>query len=566
MTHRSCAGGWVVRLCAAVLLLALCLAGRPGVSLAHAALLGSEPSDGAALAAAPSSVVLRFDEEVGLIQLRLVGPGGTEVRPTIPPRVDGPTLRAGFPADLPPGVYLLSYRVTSADSHLVAGAVAFGIGAASGPAHPAASEPRSSADVWTLPSQAARWLFYVAVTVAAGGVGFRLLVAEVPRGLRQGMLAIAAGGAALATLQVGLRGALLAGLPADGLLRPAAWRLGSGTTLALSLLLSGAGLLGCAASLLGTGRGWRAAGGAAAVLTLAGFTFSGHAATAEPRWVTSPALAAHVAVAVFWLGAFWPLRALLREGAAASAPVRRFSRLAVPAVALLAAGGGALAAVQVASPAALPGTRYGQLVVAKLLLFAALLGLAAWNRNRLTPALAGGLPGAADWLRRTITAEAVIGVAILAVTAVLTLTPPPRASGHPGHGAAEGPAAAAGMGHDHHGHDHAHGVGEGATLLAQAGGILATIEVVPARAGPNTLRVTLDRAQGEVPAPREVWLELSQPEAGVGPVRRPLRRGEAGSWMHQGPELAIPGRWSVRIEVLLTDFDQAALSTEVDVR
>lgn len=570
MTPRAAAGGRAAGLdVVAALLLALCLAGRPSDALAHAALLSSEPSDGAALAAAPTSVVLRFDEEVGFIQLRLVGPGGAEVRPTDVPRVEGGTLRAGYPADLPPGVYLLSYRVASADSHPVAGTVAFGVGVGSGPARAAAAAATVSqgaaAGLWTPLSQAARWLFYAAVATAAGGALFRLLVAEVPRALRRGLLVAALGGAGLAGLQVGLRGALLADLPADGLLSSAAWRLGAGTTLAASLLVSGAGLLGCAASLLsGTGRRRRAAAGAAAaVLTLAGFPLTGHAAMAEPRWLTVPALAMHVAAAAFWLGAFWPLRALLRDRAADGvAPVRRFSRVAVPAVALLAAAGAALAAVQVARPAALPGTRYGQLVLAKLLLFAALLGLAAWNRNRLTPALAAGAPGAAARLRRTIGVEAALGAAVLAVTAVLTLTPPPRASGHSGQDAASEAAMA-----DHTGHGpHTHDAAEGAAVLIQASGILAMVEVTPAHAGPNAIRVTLDRAQGDAPAPREVWLELSLPAAGVGPVRRPLRREEAGGWAYQGPELAIPGRWSMRIEVLLTDFDQVTLSTEVDVR
>jgi copper transport protein len=56
-----------------LLLLALAL---PVRALAHASLLGSEPADGVSLDAAPSSVVLRFDETVTLIALRLVGPDG----------------------------------------------------------------------------------------------------------------------------------------------------------------------------------------------------------------------------------------------------------------------------------------------------------------------------------------------------------------------------------------------------------------------------------------------------------------------------------------------------------
>ena len=46
---------------------------------AHAALLGSEPADGASLAQPPDRLVLRFDEAVTPLDLRLAGPGGVTV-------------------------------------------------------------------------------------------------------------------------------------------------------------------------------------------------------------------------------------------------------------------------------------------------------------------------------------------------------------------------------------------------------------------------------------------------------------------------------------------------------
>ena len=77
-----------------LLLLALAL---PGQALAHASLLGSEPADGASLDAAPPSVVLRFDEAVTLIALRLVGPDGRAV-PLGSVDARGGVLRASVPA------------------------------------------------------------------------------------------------------------------------------------------------------------------------------------------------------------------------------------------------------------------------------------------------------------------------------------------------------------------------------------------------------------------------------------------------------------------------------------
>ncbi len=498
-------------------LLLLLLLMQPGQAFAHAALLDADPADGSTLAAAPGPVRLRFDEPVGLIALSLAGPDGA-VAPQEPARVDGNVLTARFPPDLPRGTYLLSWRVTSVDSHPVFGTVAFGVGAAPD----AAATAAAPAERWLLPSLVLRWLFLLALLVGAGGAMFRL-VAPVPGRVATGVRVVAAVGVALAVLQVGLRGALLADAPT--LLAAAPWALGAGTTLAFSLLLSAVGLAGCAAT-----RGARS-GTWFGVLALAGLPLSGHAGTADPRWLTAPALLLHGVAAAFWVGAFWPLLGVLR-GADPVGAVRRFGRRAVPAVAVLLLSGTALASVQLERWGALTGSAYGRLLLLKLGLAAALMALAAGNRLFLTPLLAAGRPGPLRW---SIRGEVVAAASVLAVTAVLGLTPPPRAE-----------AAAARP--------------PGLALWTQADGIGALVEVTPARAGRNEVAVSIDRA---VP-PREVWLELRQPGAGVAAIRRPMRLVD-GRWLQAGPEMALPGRWTVRAEALLTEYDQTTFSTEIDI-
>lgn len=79
---------------------------------------------------------------------------------------------------------------------------------------------------------------------------------------------------------------------------------------------------------------------------------------------------------------------------------------------------------------ALPTSLYGQLLIAKLVLFAAMLGFAAANRFRLTPELADQLGGgtngtAVGALRRSLALEAACGCAILAIVACLGMIEPP---------------------------------------------------------------------------------------------------------------------------------------------
>ena len=84
--------------------------------------------------------------------------------------------------------------------------------------------------------------------------------------------------------------------------------------------------------------------------------------------------------------------------------------------------------------ATLPTTRYGQLLIAKLALFALMLGLAALNRFRLTPAFERSIADASHAralreLRLSLAIEATSVIAILGLVAWLgTLAPPAAAT------------------------------------------------------------------------------------------------------------------------------------------
>ena len=89
--------------------------------------------------------------------------------------------------------------------------------------------------------------------------------------------------------------------------------------------------------------------------------------------------------------------------------------------------------VGVANLPNLTATVYGQLLIAKLVLFGAMLTLASFNRFRLTPAFERSITavdhhGALRGLRRSLAVEASCAVAILALVAWLgTLEPPASA-------------------------------------------------------------------------------------------------------------------------------------------
>jgi putative copper export protein/mono/diheme cytochrome c family protein len=187
---------------------------------------------------------------------------------------------------------------------------------------------------------------------------------------------------------------------------------------------------------------WRAARGQIVLLGLLALGLvaaASHAVAVEPGAAAAIAAdVAHLAAAGVWIGGLPALALLLwlagRPRGADARPyavllARRFSRVALALVGVLVGSGLWSAWVQIGSVAGLLGTRHGRLLLVKLVLFATMLGLAALNR-RLIPVLSGdavkvGRP-AMRRLSRLVAAEAGLALLVLAIVAVMTITPPAR--------------------------------------------------------------------------------------------------------------------------------------------
>ena len=190
-----------------------------------------------------------------------------------------------------------------------------------------------------------------------------------------------------------------------------------------SYALGWAGLLLVAA--LALGPRWTSAAAVGGVLACASHLLLGHTTQGEPRPLLACLLFVHLLVAAFWIGSLPPLAwAARRGGSAAARVVEDWARIAVLAVPVLIAAGLSLAWLLAGGPRELLASRYGWALMAKVALVAALLGLAAWHRYRLTPALAAGAPGAGRRLARSITAEAAIAILVLYAAAEMASTSP----------------------------------------------------------------------------------------------------------------------------------------------
>jgi putative copper export protein/mono/diheme cytochrome c family protein len=179
----------------------------------------------------------------------------------------------------------------------------------------------------------------------------------------------------------------------------------------------------------GRSRGMLASATLVAGAYLASLAWTGHAAAAEGPWRSAEVVSdvVHLLAAGAWLGALPPLVYVLGRGQPvrdAASISKRFSMLGIACVGTLILSGIGNSWFLVGSVPALFGTRYGVLLLTKLVLLAAMLSLAAVNRLVLTPRLAAGDGRALRELRRNALLEIAVGLLVVAIVGMLGITVP----------------------------------------------------------------------------------------------------------------------------------------------
>ncbi|MDA9401590.1 copper resistance CopC/CopD family protein [Bradyrhizobium sp. CCBAU 45389] len=507
----------------------LLVAGFATGASAHAALVSVDPASGSILKTAPKAVELRFNEAVTPGAILLID-GAGKARDDARIDASGETISVVMPPDLPQGTAVVSYRVISQDGHPVAGSVIFSVGAPTATKPPGRADGGLSALIWL-----ARVGLYLGLFVGVGGVFFSRWIAWSMTGTavpRMGLVI----GIPSAIVSLGMLGLDLLGLRPALLATAAPWKVAFATSAGPALLVAVASML---LAMMALRSAWYARAFAMIAFIGVGLSLAmtGHAATAPPEVLTRPAIFLHGLGVAFWIGALAPLAALVSKPATAALPVvNRFSRIAVLAVGVLALTGLGLAIVQLERPSALVETRYGAILSIKLGLAVLLLALAALNRFRLTSALAQD-ENAAPALKRSILLECVIAFAIFAVVAGWRFTPPPRTI------VPEAPLA----------------------LHIHTDRAMFQVLVSPGKAGVDDFVLQLMTGEGTPLAAKEVTLTLSLPERGIEPTERAASLGQDGYWHVRKVELPFAGRWHVRIDALVTDFEQITLEDEFEV-
>lgn len=404
------------------------LAGAAPVS-AHAALTGSDPQQGTVVDKAPAQVSLTFSEPVAISDdaLRVLDPKGKRVDRGDPDNPEGTTYTVRLHSGLPDGTYTVTYQVVSADSHPVAGAFSFSVGAPSETTVSVSGQAPDEGLVGLLYGFG-RYLAYAGFVVLVGGAAFVLAcwgrgssVRAVQRLVVSGWLTLTASTLGMLLLRGSYTTSGAFGDVFDLSLLGQVLQTKTGAALVSRLLLLAAAALfiavlfgayarpaadddaetdGDGTDGAGSGAGpvdggeerkrdltfGLAIGGTVVAAGLAAtWALSEHASTGIQTGIAMPVDVLHLLAVAAWLGGLTTLLVALYR-APADTPVgpeavRRFSRIAFGSVIALVLTGIYQSWRQLGSWSAFTDTRYGQLLLAKIVLVAVLVGIAALSRR-----------------------------------------------------------------------------------------------------------------------------------------------------------------------------------------
>jgi copper transport protein len=407
---------------------------------AHAALTSSDPRQGAVVGQAPEQISLTFSETVALSDdaLRVLDPKGGRAD-TGEARGTGATYTVKLRPGLPDGTYTVSYQVVSADSHPVAGAFTFSIGA---PSATTVSVPEATAGGGAVGFLygVGRYASYAGFIVLVGGAAFLLACWPRGTGVRAVQRLVVSGWVALTAATLGLlllRGSYTtsgkAGDVFDLELLGQVLQTKTGAALVSRLLVLAAAalfvavLFGAYAKRVegdegapdedgdagGAGEGGDEAGKEARDLAFglavggvvvaaglaASWAMAEHASTGIQPGIAMPVDVLHLLAVAAWLGGLAVLLVALHRAPAGTpleaTAVRRFSQLAFGSVLVLVVTGLYQSWRQVGSWSALTGTRYGQLLCLKAGLVVLLVGI-AWISRRWTGRLTDTVTAGAE--------------------------------------------------------------------------------------------------------------------------------------------------------------------------
>jgi copper transport protein len=437
---------------AACSIVAIAIGLPAGSASAHNTLLASDPADGASLPTAPTHITWQFDLPVPLETMTVTLIDATGVRSEL----SGSTHGAGGDTEvitplpvLDAGPVSLRWRLVGSDGHPVTGRIDFTITGAPSATTPSTGDLPTTAAPPPAPSEIAdsgafstpstvRWVLrYASYLSILAVVGILLTAAfvwaeagahPVLRRILSSSLIVTA---VLAFAQVLVIASDISGRApwASFGSIDATTATDAGMAFMIRIVLALTLWIVLFRYRIVDSEVYWTAVSLPGLALLATWAFAGH--SRSMRWPTLGVITdvAHHAAAAGWIAGLaivgWV--ALPSTAPEVLVPlVRRFSRVAAACVAVLVATGVIQSIRLVGTPSALFAADHGRYLAVKIVVLAAMLGLANVNRRRVNARLhdSSNLPGHLGALRRAVVAEFAIGLVIVGITAAMVVSPP----------------------------------------------------------------------------------------------------------------------------------------------
>ena len=521
-----------------------------GSASAHADLDSSDPAPSSVLAEGPTEIFLDFSEPVttSLDSIELFDQDGQPVA------IDAAKVSAsdatvvvadGLP-ELNDGLYVVAWRVVSADGHVAEGAYTFEVGAggatidAGGLVSTVLSQREAQSGLG-LGIAVSRFLAYLALALVAGGV--TLMAAERRVAPRVWSVTVwSLGILTVATLgHFALQGPYSHGADWADAFDSTLWSSVLDTRLGAALIVRFALVAGLAVVLMGVvptvdrsrrlaSTWWRSVTALLGAATVITFAAAGHPSASHLAGLSVAVDAVHLTVVSLWIGG---LLAVLIGGIDEPGRLARFSRVATWSAPIALATGVWQVHHLAGGLAALGESAWGRSILVKVALAIGAVTLGAVART-LIGRPTGDEPTRRA-LRRIMTVEVVIALAVFATTANL-VAEPPRATTR---------------------------VAVFETTIAQ-GSLIAGVTVTPGVVGSNEIHVVITPSGGTLQRMSSLTMRMIQPDPSLPPLTIPV--AEAGPNHYVGNvALLSEGTWTLEILAQPDPSTSVRLTTQVPV-
>jgi len=513
----------------------------PGIASAHAVLESSSPAPSELLASSPKEIRLDFDEQVEstLGDIRVYDSEQREIsiEKTVRSSTDASVVSAGVPT-LDNGVYVVVWRVVSADGHPISGAFPFEIGTKSTGTSAALLEEILNQTGTTSPlgnpMSILRLLGFLALILLVGCVSLLwcsplLGSARVRNTLRYSSVFIAVSSLGLLLMQ----GPYTAGRSWGSLFDSAMIGDVLQTRLGLALFIRSIcalawGVIALTAS-ASVSRRWRVGVVATSVLTIATYATSGHQSAGTFPAVFVPLDMVHLVAISTWVGALLVLAVIYRDNDVEN-EAKRFSRMATWSMPLVVVTGVVQGLHLMGGISTITQSSFGKLLLLKTLLVACVVLLGSKARTQLNS-------GGSSSIRKIIRWESTVVVLVLAVTSLMVAQSPNSTE----------PTS----------------VSFSATKVQN--GIVAELSVVPAVVGTAEVHVILTPPGGSLTPAKSVTVQFDLPSRSIPPIPVDMTEIGPNHWIGI-VQFPFSGAWNMNTRVSPAPNQTLLFTTVVTVQ